>query len=217
MTSETEVQHKNQYSASSLAAILSVFGGAFAATVAGTWTVRSLIEDSELKAYKSSKDWKVAESIAELRKLSSALEPTVRDRNELEQLRPLPRKVEALEEQLTQVREERDRLAATLRQITPEGKAFTLMEGESTYVIPGVLLVAVVDVLPQLNTCTIRYGSSRESLEIGEATGGTAAGLNFQLALTRINAEGCTLLFRRAEPGASESGKLTSNKSEQRH
>jgi hypothetical protein len=179
---------------------LQLLGYIFAATTtvcAATWTVAKVTQSNELEAYRKAGDWKVSESITELRTLSSTLNVTLAEKKELANLRITAAQLVATKNQLAAVTADRDRIAKTLSSISQESEKFSVALGTSEYAVPNVLLVGVVQVYSGLNQCEVRIGDHRQSMEVGEAIGGSVSGIDYRLSLTKVTPSECDFAFMR--------------------
>lgn len=189
-----DASDKKQFS---LPYLLTAVGSTAVAVAGATWGLAVYTQSNELEGYRKAKEWNVGESISELHKLSSALNITVAEKKELLALRTTARKLESLEESFAAMTKERDQLAVALKSVTEGNEKHVVANGSSSYLLPNLLIVAVVRASPILNQCEVRIGNRRLSMEVGETIGGTASGIDYQLSLTRVATEACEFNFSR--------------------
>lgn len=180
----------------SLWAMLGSIATAAVVVAGATWSVAKVTESNELEGYRRAKEWKAAESIDELRKLSTNLNITIQERKQLATLRDSAKRASELEARLVTVTAERDRFLRTISAMSEKQSQHTVKEGESSYLVPNTLLLAVVTTYPGINRCEVRVASDEKwTLEIGESKIITSGQIDYRLTLTKVSSDSCQFSF----------------------
>jgi hypothetical protein len=186
---------------------LTVAGTLLGAGVGAGWLAATAFQSSELAGYKASQAARLPDAVRDLQGATGALRLSAEERKDYVALQLLPRRVAELNSTIASLTlevtnlhkdvavraSERDALQARLAAIVSPRRGVLVYSGQSSYLIPNLLLVGVQQVLA--TSCSATVEGKTVYLHVGERFEGQVADIAYHINLTAVDGEGCRFDF----------------------
>jgi hypothetical protein len=186
---------------------LTVAGTLLGAGAGAGWLTATAFQSSELAGYKAAQAARLPDAVRDLEGATGALRLSAEERKDYVALQLLPHRVAELNSTIASLTlevtnlhrdvaarmSERGALQARLAAIVSPRRGVLVYSGQSSYLIPNLLLVGVQQVLA--TSCSATVGGKTVYLHVGERFEGKVADIAYHINLTAVEGEGCRFDF----------------------
>ncbi len=159
-----------------------------------TWEIRKDVIESlkqQIEAYEKSQNWKLPETLEEIRKASKQLTLQLKDKQELEKLRvqvdDLSAKNQSTQIELKETQTKLTEATDTLSKLILKAQTVDLTEGETADLIENKETIGIQSVYPSRAVVTLF--NSTKFLNIGDSVTYKFSNKECQVTLTKIHAK----------------------------